>query len=369
MDYRKFLGKEERLIFPYLGGNVVEGYERVLRVKERPTRGWHLFRVVGRNAWPIEAAAPPESTKVSTIRGHYFGGYLFGEGGRVAELELCEGEPADFAPCKALLWNSGDWIFSSFEFECEAEGNTRLALEELRPLVSLREIPATLRMAYGFAILTRVASQSQIQVAPVEVLADLAPIAEMGVSQANLVLLRLTQARSRQQVTLSTSQSFTNDAYSTIVHKSTVVCNPLNDTPGTAVHWEQLDEIRQARARSRLEQKNKREHQQYVRQLARGGRPLAMASTSKNAAERAEAALEAAGARLLSSRIIDRNRMEVQYRFLGNRFITVVDPISLQVLDAGICLSGEDRKVTLDSLPSVIREGMGRGLLVITRHR
>jgi hypothetical protein len=41
---------------------------------------------------------------------------------------------------------------------------------------------------------------------------------------------------------------------------------------------------------------------------------------------------------------------------------------SLQVLDAGVCLSGEDEALTLASLPGVIREGMDSGRLVITSH-
>jgi hypothetical protein len=37
------------------------------------------------------------------------------------------------------------------------------------------------------------------------------------------------------------------------------------------------------------------------------------------------------------------------------------------VLDAGICLSGSDRMVTLDSLPSVIKEAIDTDQLNITR--
>ena len=59
--------------------------------------------------------------------------------------------------------------------------------------------------------------------------------------------------------------------------------------------------------------------------------------------------------------------LEVTYRFLGERFISIIDEHSLQVIDAGICLSGSDRMVTLESLPSVIREGYENGELNITR--
>jgi len=44
-----------------------------------------------------------------------------------------------------------------------------------------------------------------------------------------------------------------------------------------------------------------------------------------------------------------------------------IDAITLQVWDAGVCLAGEDRLVTLESLPGVIREAIETGRLVITR--
>ena len=91
------------------------------------------------------------------------------------------------------------------------------------------------------------------------------------------------------------------------------------------------------------------------------------AAKPDNAAERAEAALDAAGAQMLAARRLIQGQLEVAFRFLGERFIAVVDELSLQVYDAGICLSGADREVNLDSLPSVIREAVNSGRLVITR--
>jgi hypothetical protein len=87
----------------------------------------------------------------------------------------------------------------------------------------------------------------------------------------------------------------------------------------------------------------------------------------ENAADRAAASLEAAGAALSSSRMLEGGLIEVTFRFMGERFISVVDAITLQVADAGICLSGEDRLVTLDSLPSVIKEAIDTDQLNITR--
>ena len=50
--------------------------------------------------------------------------------------------------------------------------------------------------------------------------------------------------------------------------------------------------------------------------------------------------------------------LEVAFEFMGERFISVVDAITLHVYDSGVCLAGADELVTLDSLPGVIREAI-----------
>ncbi|WP_434388005.1 hypothetical protein [Melittangium boletus] len=79
-------------------------------------------------------------------------------------------------------------------------------------------------------------------------------------------------------------------------------------------------------------------------------------------------ALESAGARLLDLRARGSGVWEVTFGFMGERFQSLVEGDTLGVVDAGICLAGEDRRVTLDSLPSVIREAIEEDVLVITRH-
>ena len=85
-------------------------------------------------------------------------------------------------------------------------------------------------------------------------------------------------------------------------------------------------------------------------------------------ATRVERALESAGARLLDTRRLGSERLEVTFGFMGERFISIVEADTLQVVDAGICLAGADRHVNLESLPSVIREAIEDDVLVITRH-
>ena len=93
--------------------------------------------------------------------------------------------------------------------------------------------------------------------------------------------------------------------------------------------------------------------------------------TREDPEERAEAALTAAGAHLLAVRRLGDDQLEVRFRFMEERFVTVCDALTLQIHDAGVCLGhGEergDRMLTLESLPSVLREAIEEGVLVITR--
>ena len=89
--------------------------------------------------------------------------------------------------------------------------------------------------------------------------------------------------------------------------------------------------------------------------------------TNENAPERAESALDGAHARMLAARRLGGGQLEVTFDFMGERFISVVDALSLQIIDSGVCLAGEDDLVTLDSLPGVIREAIDTDRLVITR--
>ena len=58
--------------------------------------------------------------------------------------------------------------------------------------------------------------------------------------------------------------------------------------------------------------------------------------------------------------------LEVRYDLDGERFVSIVESGTLRVVDAGICLSGHDRDLTLESLPSAIREAARTRQLNIT---
>ena len=66
-------------------------------------------------------------------------------------------------------------------------------------------------------------------------------------------------------------------------------------------------------------------------------------------------------------RISNNSQYEVTYTVDGTRVITTVAADSLQVIDPGVCLANAHRVLTLDAMPSVIREAIEEGRLVITR--
>src|ERR1051326_3093305 len=72
-------------------------------------------------------------------------------------------------------------------------------------------------------------------------------------------------------------------------------------------------------------------------------------------------ALSHTGAELVNWRRNGQRQAVVRYRLGGRRFECVIDTESLQILDAGICLSGTDEELNLSSLPSAVREAIQSG--------
>jgi hypothetical protein len=62
-----------------------------------------------------------------------------------------------------------------------------------------------------------------------------------------------------------------------------------------------------------------------------------------------------------------KRRLDVTYEVDGTRIMSLVDSETLQVIDPGICLSGAHRVLTLDAMPSVVREAIEESHLNITR--
>lgn len=334
MDYTKFLGKKEHVVLAYLGGAHVFGKDRRLRVEaplaERPAPGFHRFEVSGRNARSLDPSTPvdpPDLSDLPKARGHHVDGWLVSSPGRITldRLSLLPAdEPPPLATVRARKWHSGDLLFESVDFDGEAEEEARLRLEQLAPLGDLKNVAATLRTAYGIALALAVGHRVGSPIAVREAAGHALHLAEVGEPAARELFARIERERLAAQ----------ERAWA----RALVDGRPL------------------ARVR------------------APRGTSQAVVPTLENATERAEAALDGAQARMLAARRLGggassqgAENLEVAFQFMGERFISVVNAISLQVIDSGVCLAGEDDLVTLDSLPGVIREAIDTDRLVITR--
>ncbi len=336
VDYRKFLAKQETLELPYLGGGVLDAKERRLRLTGTPPArpGWYRFEVSGRNATVKEPCEPGDLSALPKVRGWLRGDRLFREGGAVEPVALLpEEEPPLFSPISARRWPTGALIFEALEFESEVEGTAREALGDRRALGEVKGVPAPLRAAYGLAVLERVARDRNVRFAPQEVRLQLGPIGDGGVPKAEAVLRALEEERELARRELAELEARRQRAQ---LHQDVAA---------------QREALRQQQAN------------RAVQDLGRRNR------AADGPEERAEAALEAAGARMESIRRLGGDRLEVVYRYGGERFISIVDRDTLQVIDSGICLGHPPRDdlVTLESLMGVIQEAMETGRLVILR--
>jgi hypothetical protein len=289
-------------VLPYLGGPWIDARARRLRITHRVEPGFWRCTISGRDAEPIERVAAPDLADLPAVRGHTFSEYVVQTGGHAELFALAPDEqPMPFSPVTARRWPTGDVIFESLEFETEAEEAVRRAFEDHASIDGVKGVPSSLRAAFGYAVVQRVADARAIPVAPVEVRHAVGRLADGGDAVANELL---------EQIVL---------------------------------------ERRRATLRDRVQP---------------AGRTRA--AEPEDVEARAELALLAAGAAPLSTRHLADGLIEVRYRFAGERFVSIVDAATLQVVNAGICLDGSDRLITLESLPGVIREAIRDDVIVIT---
>jgi len=319
VDYRKFLGVKTTQVLPYLGGMSVDTRERRLRVNVETLPGWYAFVIEGRQATieqtrqdPIEV---PDLSALPVAHGHLSASWLFLPGAKVKRVYLLPDEQAlPLSPCTARRWYSGHLLFDRLEFEEQIEETVREQLQKRQPLIvdskKLKGIPATLRAAFAYELLTLIAYEQNVIISPHEVVSDLRNIADIGVEKAQNII-------------------------------ATIVLN----------REQERQRVSQARQRV-LEHRIVR--RQYQQNQAREQRIIN--------------ALDNTGAHMLSIRFIGDGQVETTFDFMGQRFISIIEENTLQVFDAGVCLEGADGKLTLDSLPGVIREAIETEQLYITRH-
>jgi hypothetical protein len=306
--YERFLDAVSTAVLPYVGGPFVEAGDRRLRLAAPARPGWWRFEVRGRHARALEPADPPDLSGLPAVRGYAVAGYLAGPGGVAWRLALGPpDEPLPFAPLVARRWPDGALLFDVEDFESGVEDQVRSAYAQRRPLRAIAGVPAALRAAYGYAVLLRTAGELGIPVRPAEARTRLAELADGGDEAARRLL---TAARTHREA-----------------------------------------------------EADRRPHWQVARDAAQARRATV---SQQRAEERAAAALQAARAVLLGTRWLAGGLLEVRYDFAGEVFVSTVDGQTLQVVDAGFCLAGADRQLTLESLPAVIHEAVHTGQLYIT---
>lgn len=307
-DYRRFLAVPVEEVWPYFGGPYVETGRRRLRIGAAAAPGFWWMSVSGRTATPVRPAEQPDLSHLPAVRGFSLDGYVVTAGGVAARLSLPPAdEPLAFAPMVARRWPSGELIFDALDFESGVEDEVREAFAQRRPLVGIAGVPAPLRAAFAYAVVRRAGVELGIPVRPVEARASIGELAAEGDAAARTLLERLRQQRLAAPAAL----------------------RPTESRPEWMV------------ARDAAQQ--------------RSGDPLVRVAN----------ALDRTGAALREVRSLSGG-LEIRYDFLGERFVSLVDADTLQVVDAGICLAGADRRVTLESLPGVIREAIDTGELNIT---
>lgn len=309
VDWQKFLGARAERVLPWFGDPELDAPDRRLRLTAPPAHpGWWRFALDGRQATPLGPAEPEGLETLPRARGHLLGAgdelRLVGDDAHASRVWFPPpDEPPPLAPCSARRWPGGQLLFEQLELEDEACEAARRALEDGRGLRAVKGVPASLRAAFGYALTAARAARARVAIEPLELRARVAALAEGGPAAVDAELGRIEAERSRYR-----------------------------------------------RAR-----------------VASVDAAAAASGPAGGAEERARQALRAAGAELLRLRRLAEGQLEVVYRFLDTRFVSVVDARTLRVVDAGVCLSDRDDLVTLDSLPGVIREGAETGQLVILR--
>lgn len=310
--FKRFLGARSEEVLAYTGGSHVRSATRKLALAAAPKdSGWYRFEIRGRKAHVLGPAEAPDLERLPLLRGCNWQGRLVQADGSVRALAIQgEDESLLFAPLRVRRWHEGSLVLEGEDFETEIEQILRNALEARAGLAQVRGVSAAQRAAYVYALLERVARRRPLWQPP-EVRARIPSLAEGGEQAARAELRRLEARRAEARAT-------------------TLSVAPAPTRAETA------------------------------RASARG--------VPHEQATRVRGALTSAGASYLSMRALAHGtQLAVQFRFLDGRFESIVASDTLNVIDAGICLDGADRALTLESLPGVIREAVETGQLVVTR--
>jgi len=318
MSWRDLLQTEgETIVFPWVGGRSLQGPDnRVLTIEGRlPSEfGWHKFTVKGRKAKFTESVPAEPEILNYRVRGYLVGDRIIPDDVRV------DPDPKKIIP------------FSEKVFLID-EGLDRFV---------------------------RVAAGRAYEGGPLIFYGQEMPLgAEEDVLNAYL------------------DQKVSVDAIAGV--------SPALDAAFRMETYQRVEaERRRAEAERRRQEEEERrqleeKRQKLIEQLGDGAGRRAMARIDFSQAARA--ALAVGGAEFLDNRrAVRRGEMVVRFRLDGQRFECTCEETTLQIIDAGICLTAHyddeefeeglkgDTWFTLESLPSVIREAIRDGKLVVYRH-
>jgi hypothetical protein len=320
-DYRRFLaastnGHDGEEVLAYFGGPYVQAGPRRLSVRPPGPPGFFRFAVTGRSARVVGPAEPPDLSGWPAVRGYVVPRegrtvYLATDSGAAERLVIGPAdEPRPFAPLLARRFPGGELVFDAEEFESGVEDAVRTAYEDGVTLADVKGVPATLRAAFGYAVLLRVARRESVPAIPAEARPHLSALADRGEAAAREVLGLLRAERARVEP---------------------------DETP------------------------------QWI--IARDQAQRRRAEVSDDAVTRRVAqVLYANNAGLRGLRRLEGGWLEVRYDLDGEQFVSIVEARTLNVADAGICLNQHDGELTLESLPSVIREAIRTGRLHVTAY-
>lgn len=318
MDYKAFLKPTDPVVLPYFGGTRVDAADRRFQIENHFAPGWWRFQIDGRRAVPLEPASPVALESLPVMRGHWADGWVIEDGRKLGRIALPpDDEPAALSRVVARRWYSDDLLFDTTEFEDDAELAARRALEERRPLVDIKGVPPSLRAAFGYALGMAVARDLGFAMTLRELTPRVVAIADGGREVVVPMFTALIAQREREA----------------------------------------------AEARRRVEEAEAAER---LAGAVKGARLVT--KRSRTPERHADEVLAAARARMISSRRVGGGaQLDVTYEVDGSRIMSIVDAGTLQVIDPGICLSGAHRVLTLDAMPSVVREAIEEEHLNITR--
>jgi hypothetical protein len=340
VDYRDLLGATDTRVLPHLGGRRVEG-PRPIRLDAALAPGWYAFSLQGRKVRGQEPADPDDELLegLVAVRGHLVGETLALSDGTVRPLHLMpEWRPERFAPVVARVW-ADSLVFHSEAFEDEAESAVRDALDAADGLAGIKGVPSSLRAAFALEVLNRVSEDMGVPFHAVEARGQLRKVAEEGDEAARAWLLAVQEARAAQR-------------------------REEEQALRVAERQARRDRHAMAAAAERVRELERRGRRWQPFQAPRNRRRAQQVGQLEN---RIDQVLHAAGATLLEVRTLGDGLVDVRWRLDDITLLTMVQQDTLQVVDSGVCLSGSDDLVTLESLPGVIDEAVRTNVLFITR--